>query len=179
MGQQQLLLLVLGIVLVGLAVVGGIAAFKENTRKSALDLDTARTAQYAGLAVAWRATPRSMGGGQNAATSATLSLNTLGISDNGLIVRTANYEAAATQPGMAVAVWYRTAGSAGPSVEVWDADHGIKTTQFLYGVEPRCHVFRYAFWTPATRPTWDDFYLSAGWNYIPDNVPPAPAGCAW
>ena len=51
-GQQQLLLLVLGIVFVGLAVVGGIAAFKENTRKSALDLDTARTAQYAGLAVA-------------------------------------------------------------------------------------------------------------------------------
>ena len=34
MGQQQLLLLVLGIVIVGLAVVVGIQAFGENQRKA-------------------------------------------------------------------------------------------------------------------------------------------------
>ena len=179
MGQQQLLLLVLGIVLVGLAVVVGISAFKENDRKAALDLDTARMAQYAGLAVAWRATPQAMGGGQRAANSATLNLNTLGIDDDDLIVRDANYEAAQVSPGMAVAVWYRTNTTAGPAVEVWNAAQGIKTTQFLYGVEPRCHVYRYAFWTPARRPTWSDFYISPGWNYVPANIPPAPAGCVW
>lgn len=180
MGQQQLLLLVLGIVLVGLAVVAGISAFSENKRKAALDVDTARTAQYAGLAVAWRATPQAMGGGQRAASSAALNLNSLGISDTGLIVRTSDYEAAQTSPGLAVAVWYRTSGtSAGPAVEVWDADNGIKTTQFLYGIEPRCHVYRYAFWTPRTRPSWDDFYINPGWNYVPANIPPAPAGCTW
>ena len=37
MGQQQLLLLVLGIVIVGLAVVVGIQAFDENQRKANLD----------------------------------------------------------------------------------------------------------------------------------------------
>lgn len=179
MGQQQLLLLVLGIVLVGLAVAVGISAFRENDRKAALDIDTARTAQYAGLAVAWRATPQAMGGGQRAANSAALNLNSLGISDTGLIVRTANYEASQTSPGLAVALWYRVSTSDGPAVEVWDAAHGIKTTQFLYGTEPRCHVYRYAFWTPATRPTWDDFYINPGWNYVPANIPAAPAGCTW
>lgn len=37
MGQQQLLLLVLGIVIVGLAVVVGIQAFDENQKKANLD----------------------------------------------------------------------------------------------------------------------------------------------
>ena len=37
MGQQQLLLLVLGIVIVGLAVVVGIQAFSENQKRSNLD----------------------------------------------------------------------------------------------------------------------------------------------
>ena len=37
MGQQQLLLLVLGIVIVGLAVVVGIQAFSENQKKSNAD----------------------------------------------------------------------------------------------------------------------------------------------
>ena len=37
MGQQQLLLLVLGIVIVGLAVVVGIQAFSENQKKANAD----------------------------------------------------------------------------------------------------------------------------------------------
>ncbi|PSQ85269.1 MAG: hypothetical protein BRD30_10850 [Bacteroidetes bacterium QH_2_63_10] len=37
MGQQQLLLLVLGIVIVGLAVVAGISAFEDNQQKSEKD----------------------------------------------------------------------------------------------------------------------------------------------
>ena len=40
MGQQQLLLLVLGIVIVGLAVVVGIQAFSENQRKANADAMT-------------------------------------------------------------------------------------------------------------------------------------------
>ena len=38
MGQQQLLLLVLGIVIVGLAVVVGIQAFSENQKQSNADM---------------------------------------------------------------------------------------------------------------------------------------------
>ena len=50
MGQQQLLLLVLGIVIVGLAVVVGIQAFSENQKKSNADAlvnDAIRIASYA------------------------------------------------------------------------------------------------------------------------------------
>ena len=63
MGQQQLLLLVVGIVIVGLAVVVGIQAFRENNRKSRLDYGTNVGVQVAAEAVAWKAKSPAMGGG--------------------------------------------------------------------------------------------------------------------
>lgn len=62
MGQQQLLLLVLGTVLVGLAVVVGIQAFQENQRKNALDqllMDTRVTMESIR---AWAEKPGALGG---------------------------------------------------------------------------------------------------------------------
>ncbi len=63
MGQQQLLLLVLGIVLVGLAVVVGISAYKENTRKARIDIATGKSVELVGRMQAWVKTPGPMGGG--------------------------------------------------------------------------------------------------------------------
>ena len=63
MGQQQLLLLVLGIVLVGLAVVGGISAFQENQRKGRRDIATAAALRYVSDMLAWREKPVALGGG--------------------------------------------------------------------------------------------------------------------
>ena len=63
MGQQQLLLLVLGVVIVGIATVVGIEAFRENTRRSRLDYGTNVGVQVAAEALAWRAKPRAAGGG--------------------------------------------------------------------------------------------------------------------
>ncbi|MDX1418969.1 MAG: hypothetical protein R3181_03285 [Rubricoccaceae bacterium] len=64
MGQQQLLLLVLGIVIVGLAVVVGIQAFGENQKKSNADALVNDAVRIASDAQAWVLKPSAFGGGE-------------------------------------------------------------------------------------------------------------------
>jgi hypothetical protein len=63
MGQQQLLLLVLGIVIVGLAVVVGIQAFSENKKKANADAMVNDGIRIASDAQAWKLKPQAFGGG--------------------------------------------------------------------------------------------------------------------
>jgi hypothetical protein len=63
MGQQQLLLLVLGIVIVGLAVVVGIQAFSENQKKANADAMVNDAIRIASDAQAWKLKPAAFGGG--------------------------------------------------------------------------------------------------------------------
>jgi hypothetical protein len=63
MGQQQLLLLVLGIVIVGLAVVVGIQAFGENQKKANSDAIVNDAIRIASDAQAWKLKPAAFGGG--------------------------------------------------------------------------------------------------------------------
>ena len=63
MGQQQLLLLVLGIVIVGLAVVVGIQAFGENQKKANSDALVNDGVRIASDAQAWILKPAAFGGG--------------------------------------------------------------------------------------------------------------------
>ncbi len=63
MGQQQLLLLVLGIVIVGLAVVVGIQAFSENQKKANADAMVNDAIRIASDAQAWLLKPQAFGGG--------------------------------------------------------------------------------------------------------------------
>lgn len=72
MGQQQLLLLVVGIVIVGLAVVVGIQAFGENQRKATLDALVNDTVRIAADAQAWVLKPSVFGGGNGVPTNVTL-----------------------------------------------------------------------------------------------------------
>lgn len=65
MGQQQLLLLVLGIVIVGLAVVVGIEAFSENRKKANVDALVSDLVRFASDAQAWMLKPAAFGGGAN------------------------------------------------------------------------------------------------------------------
>ena len=65
MGQQQLLLLVLGIVIVGLAVVVGIQAFSENQKKANADALVNDAIRIASDAQAWMLKPQAFGGGGN------------------------------------------------------------------------------------------------------------------
>ncbi len=71
MGQQQLLLLVLGIVIVGLAVVVGIQAFSENRIKSRMDVETGMAVQIATEISAWWMKPTAFGGGGQSLNPAT------------------------------------------------------------------------------------------------------------
>ncbi|MBT8399669.1 MAG: hypothetical protein KJO98_04270 [Rhodothermia bacterium] len=65
MGQQQLLLLVLGIVIVGLAVVVGIQAFGENQKKTNADALVNDGIRIASDAQAWMMKATAFGGGGN------------------------------------------------------------------------------------------------------------------
>ena len=65
MGQQQLLLLVLGILIVSAAVIYGIQAFDENRLKAREDSEIHKMMDLASQAQAWKSTPVLMGGGQS------------------------------------------------------------------------------------------------------------------
>ena len=63
MGQQQLLLLVLGIVIVGLAVVVGIQAFDSGAQQAEADALTMDAMGIVNAAKAWKEKPAAFGGG--------------------------------------------------------------------------------------------------------------------
>ena len=65
MGQQQLLLLVLGIVVVGVAVVIAIEDFDIQRNKARTDAEINKLLDLAAQAQTWKAKPALVGGGQN------------------------------------------------------------------------------------------------------------------
>ncbi|MEM9998546.1 MAG: hypothetical protein AAF809_12670 [Bacteroidota bacterium] len=80
MGQQQLLLLVLSIVIVGLAVVNGVEAFGENSAKAKQDRQLAAMVRIAAAVDVWRKKPTALGGGQSQSWSnATATFSMLGM----------------------------------------------------------------------------------------------------
>jgi len=82
MGQQQLLLLVLGIVIVGVAVVVGISMLSENKEKAEFDAITSEAIRIAADAVAWKAKPTSFGGGASVKYLTGLTFDKLGYNAN-------------------------------------------------------------------------------------------------
>ena len=65
MGQQQLLLIVLGVIIVGIAVVVGINLFNANAEESAKDSIVSDCTNLAAMAQQHYKKPGSMGGGAN------------------------------------------------------------------------------------------------------------------
>ena len=97
MGQQQLLLLVLGIVIVGLAVVVGIQAFGENQKKANADAMVNDAVRIASDAQAFSLKPAAFGGddlkaatfsklGYEAAGNVYTNLNTTDATDMGYTI---------------------------------------------------------------------------------------------
>lgn len=88
MGQQQLLLLVLGIVIVGLAVVTGLQAFSVNQKKANSDALVLTGIRIAADLQKWLRTPTILGGGLPTTggtpdiTSVTVTLEDLGYTLN-------------------------------------------------------------------------------------------------
>jgi type II secretory pathway pseudopilin PulG len=65
MGQQQLLLIVLGVIVVGIAVVAGINLFSASKNEAVKDELVSQSMAIAANAQQWFAKPVSMGGGGN------------------------------------------------------------------------------------------------------------------
>jgi hypothetical protein len=63
MGQQQLLLIVLGIIIVGVALVVGLHLYTAYERQSQIDSITIELQSYASMALAYYKKPKSLGGG--------------------------------------------------------------------------------------------------------------------
>ena len=76
MGQQQLLLLVLSVIIVGIAVVIGISMFNDQAASSNLDSVSADLMHLASRSQQYYSRPLSMGGGGNAFTGVTLAILT-------------------------------------------------------------------------------------------------------
>jgi len=80
MGQQQLLLLVLGMVIVGIAVVAGIQAFTEGKAKAETDAAVADAMRVISDLQAWYLKPAAFGGGsETAANWANVKLGSIGL----------------------------------------------------------------------------------------------------
>jgi len=62
-GQQQLLLIVLGVIIAGIAVVVGINLFNANSRTATLDTLTHQLISYGQLALEYYKKPKAYGGG--------------------------------------------------------------------------------------------------------------------
>lgn len=82
MGQQQLLLLVLGIVIVGIAVVAGIQAFSEGKAKAEQDAAVSDAMRIITDIQAWKLKPAAFGGGESK-TFDEVTFNALGVSTTG------------------------------------------------------------------------------------------------
>ena len=81
MGQQQLLLLVLGIVIVGIAVVAGIQAFSEGKTKAESDAAVSDAMRIISDLQAWYLKPTAFGGGGEDSTKwANVKYSSIGIS---------------------------------------------------------------------------------------------------
>jgi len=85
MGQQQLLLLILAAIIVGIAIVMGINMFGENAVQANQDAVTQDVLTIASRAQGWYRRPTQMGGGGRTFDGMTLAtLNFGGTSDNGI-----------------------------------------------------------------------------------------------
>lgn len=65
MGQQQLLLIVLGVIIVGIAVVVGINLFNANARESTKDTMVSEATNLGAMAQQYFKKPTALGGGGN------------------------------------------------------------------------------------------------------------------
>lgn len=90
MGQQQLLLLVLGVVIVGLAVVVGIEAFEVNDRKARLDGLANDAVRIAAEVQAWSLKSPVYGGPEEGGGFSAVTMDALGYRDDAGVYETLN-----------------------------------------------------------------------------------------
>ena len=85
MGQQQLLLIVLGVIIVGIAVVVGINLFNANAEESAKDGVVSDCVNLGAMAQQFYKKPVSMGGGGNSFTGWVIPSNLQNTANGGYV----------------------------------------------------------------------------------------------
>ncbi len=90
MGQQQLLLIVLGVIIVGIAVVVGINLFNANAEESAKDGVVSDCTNLGAMAQQYYKKPVSMDGGGNAFDGFAIPANLATTANGTYVVNTAN-----------------------------------------------------------------------------------------
>ena len=146
MGQQQLLLLVLGIVIVGLAVVVGIQAFSENQKKANADALVMTSMRIASDAQAWLRKPAAFGGAVSATgsrptdfTGLTLTLDMLGYPTDGsgnYVDVNGNFSAAVSGANFVIEANSASTSGAGDNNLVCVSVGGSLTTNITTTINP-------------------------------------------
>jgi hypothetical protein len=130
MGQQQLLLLVLGIVIVGLAVVVGIQAFSENQKKANADALVNDAIRLASDSQAWMLKPEAFGGGGNKGDWQLLTFQNLGYELGG------GGSCAATEYGNLNGCFTLAPTAANVTITATSAENGNQVTVLVEGTKP-------------------------------------------
>ncbi|MEM9998170.1 MAG: hypothetical protein AAF809_10765 [Bacteroidota bacterium] len=168
MGQQQLLLLVLGIVVVGLAVTSGIQAFGEMQRRAVADQHTQEAVAMAAELIAWWKKPVAMGGGGRTADFSSLTLEDLGYPVTQAVGSRTTYDVNGYRRSL-----YRD-DSAMPRIHLhpnpWRQVGNTNVEVGVWGPDPACIVHRVGRYSTATN----------GWNYNGQTLAnPDPSLCSW
>ena len=155
MGQQQLLLLVLCVVIVALAVTMGIDSFERNIEKETYDQMKSEAVRLAGEAIAWRHKPISMGGA-NPRYLTGLTFHALGYPTSGADPRDSHTDTYSRS--------IRLENTVRPQIEIQSVQHAdLRVLLHMYGEETECLVIR------QQRRVGDD--------WLDAEVPPQPSGC--
>ena len=141
MGQQQLLLLVLTVVIVGLGVVVGIEAFEENSFRAKQDLYTSEAVTLAAEVVGWQIKPSILGGNGGRADFSGLGMASIGREETGVdggsyFERDGNrYTLNGETAGRPLVTARPSAPERGDvlvEVALWGADPGCWATRYRY-----------------------------------------------
>ena len=160
MGQQQLLLLVLGIVIVGLAMVVAIDRFSEKQTEADYDAITSEAMRIAGNILSWKMAPSSLGGGNGAEYLTGLTFDAMG------------YQSTNSQKTRANSSRYMRAISrldtARPYIVVRPQNNrDLRVELFMYGPDQACFKLRRAMRT-------ESGWVEADIDVDPDDI---PVGC--
>ncbi|MEM8598405.1 MAG: hypothetical protein AAGF99_00655 [Bacteroidota bacterium] len=173
MGQQQLLLLVLGIVVVGLAVVTGIESFEENRAKSEFDRYAQMGVELAAEIIAWYQKPSAMGGaGEDPSKLADVTISDLGYPLDATDTYVGKSRTGTTANGVRRHV---VQNGTVPYIHIHQVpvERGMTRVEvYAFGPRPGCLVLRSDFWQESD--TWTD----GNDNSTPPPNPDATQ-CSW
>ena len=176
MGQQQLLLLVLGIVIVGLATVVGIEVFSSARQSTGVDRAAAEAAQTATAAIAWKNAPCMLGGGKCHRDFIPFEFQGFGVTD----VHPWNafyYDAGSMYKGVAM----KGLANGALRVEAIDVSSQSTARFFVYGPSEECWALQTGTWTSSASITPATFWQGGNWSLTPSTTPPNPddTACSW